>query len=202
MNRILIINNYDSFVYNIFHLVKRNTFSQLDIMLNDRIEFNSLKDYSHIILSPGPGLPHEAGDLLRVIETCKNTHSILGICLGHQAIACHLGAKLLQLKQPLHGHKSELIITDPMDPLVGKLCLSGEKQKKIYIGLYNSWVVDPGTIPGELKAGSVNENGIMMSLYHKSLNLYGLQFHPESVMSDLGDKIISNWLSFKPGSNF
>ncbi len=195
MNRILIINNYDSFVYNILHLVKRNTFSQLDIMLNDRIDFNSLNDYSHIILSPGPGLPHEAGDLLRVIELCKHTHSILGICLGHQAIACHFGAKLLQLQRPLHGHRSELIITDPMDPLVGNLYLQGGEPKKVHIGLYNSWVVDPNTMPEELNAGSVNENGIMMSLYHKSLNLYGLQFHPESVLTPHGKQIIKNWIN-------
>ncbi len=201
MNRILIINNYDSFVYNIFHLVKKNTVYEVDIMLNDRIDFSTLKNYTHIILSPGPGLPEEAGDLLKVIEVTKTTHSILGICLGHQAIACYFGARLLQLSHPLHGHRSEITVTDPDDPLLGNLCLPREKPKKIHIGLYNSWVVDPETMPGELNSGSVNENGIMMSLYHKNLNIYGLQFHPESVVSDLGDRIISNWLSFNPNSD-
>jgi anthranilate synthase component 2 len=194
MNRILIINNYDSFVFNIFHLLKRNTDYGIDMALNDHVDFPSLKNYSHIILSPGPGLPDEAGSLISVIEHCKTTHSILGVCLGHQAIASCLGAKLIQLSHPLHGHKSKLIVKTAGDPLLGNL-YRDRKEPEIYVGLYNSWVVDPGTLPAELSAGSVNETGIIMSLFHNSLNLYGLQFHPESIISELGDKIITNWLS-------
>lgn len=199
MNRILIINNYDSFVYNIFHLVKRNTGCGIDIVLNDSIDFSTLKNYTHIILSPGPGVPEEAGDLLRVIEVCKTSHSILGICLGHQAIACHFGARLLQLPHPQHGHKSELTVIDQNDPLLGNLThpKAPEIFQKINAGVYNSWVVDPDTLPEELVTGSVSETGVIMSLYHKYLNISGLQYHPESIISDYGDKIICNWLSFK-----
>ncbi|OFY43571.1 MAG: aminodeoxychorismate/anthranilate synthase component II [Bacteroidetes bacterium GWF2_40_14] len=194
MKRILLIDNYDSFVYNIFHLVKKVTESRVDIVLNDHIPFDAMDNYSHIILSPGPGLPEDAGDLLKAIECFKTSHSILGICLGHQAIACHFGAILYNLTHPLHGHKSMINITEKSDPLLGSIVDKNGRSAEIKAGLYHSWAVSPESLPKELIVGSVNEEGIIMSLFHKELKLFGLQFHPESVISGYGEEIISNWL--------
>ncbi|MFA5848415.1 MAG: aminodeoxychorismate/anthranilate synthase component II [Bacteroidales bacterium] len=194
MNRILLIDNYDSFVYNIFHLVKRVTDRRVDIVLNDRIPFDAIANYSHIILSPGPGLPEDAGDLLKAIDYFKTSHSILGICLGHQAIACNFGATLYNLRHPLHGHKSVISIIEKSDPLLGNIVDKAGRYPEIRAGLYHSWAVSPDSVPKELIVGSVNEEGIIMSLFHKEFKLFGLQFHPESVISVYGEEIISNWL--------
>jgi len=194
MKRILLIDNYDSFVYNILHLVKKVTDCGVDIVLNDHIPFEVMDNYSHIILSPGPGLPEDAGDLLKAIDNYKTSHSILGICLGHQAIACHFGATLYNLSHPLHGHKSMINIIDKSDPLLGKIVDKNGRYPEIRAGLYHSWAVSPESVPKELIVGSVNEDGIIMSLFHKELKLFGLQFHPESVISGYGEVIMYNWL--------
>ena len=194
MKKILLIDNYDSFVYNIVHLVKSVTGHELEICCNDRIPFSRLNEFSHIILSPGPGLPSEAGDLLKVIDMCKETHSILGICLGHQAIACCFGGKLLNLGHPLHGHKSVLKLTDNTDPVLGGIYDGNGCFPAIEVGLYHSWAVDANSLPEDLCVGSVNEHGIPMSLFHKTLKIYGVQFHPESVISNYGVNIMFNWM--------
>jgi len=139
-------------------------------------------------------LPNEAGDLLRVIDICKETHSILGICLGHQAIACSFGGKLLNLSHPLHGHKSILKLTDNSDPVLGGIFDGNRCFPAIEVGLYHSWAIDINSLPDDLCVGSVNEYGIPMSLFHKKFNIYGVQFHPESVISEFGMNIISNWV--------
>jgi anthranilate synthase component 2 len=195
MKKILIIDNYDSFVYNIVQLLKETTECEVDVVMNDKVPFYKLCEYKHIILSPGPGLPGESGDLLKVIETCKLSSSILGICLGHQAIACHFGAKLLKLSQPLHGHASTISITYNSDPIIGRIGQSREIASPLIAGLYNSWVVDPLSLPQELSCGSVNERGEIMSIFHKELPFFGVQFHPESIISTRGEDIMKNWLS-------
>jgi len=139
-------------------------------------------------------LPNEAGDLLKVIGMCKETHSILGICLGHQAIACSFGGKLLNLGHPLHGHKSLLKLTDNSDPVLGGIYDGNGCFPAIEVGLYHSWAVDTNSLPEDLCVGSVNEYGIPMSLFHKTLKIYGVQFHPESVISEYGLNIMSNWM--------
>ncbi len=193
MTRILLIDNYDSFVYNIVHLVKRATGIDVDLCFNNQVPFEKLNEYSHIILSPGPGIPSEAGDLLKVIERCSPTHSILGICLGHQAIAQHYGAKLINLSHPLHGHKSVIASLGSPDPLLSGLF--SNKGERVEVGLYHSWAVSGDDFPEELTVGSVNEEGIIMSLFHKSLPIFGVQFHPESVITTSGDIIIRNWIN-------
>jgi anthranilate synthase component 2 len=193
VKRILLIDNYDSFVYNVVHLVKSATGLDVDICLNDKISFETIGEYSHIILSPGPGVPSEAGDLMKIIDLCKESHSVLGICLGHQAIAQYFGAELINLTHPLHGHRSKITIAKEGDPLLsGSFCSGNENTE---VGLYHSWAVSPRNFPDELTIGSVNEDGIIMSLYHKRLPLFGVQFHPESVIAKNGEYIIKCWLN-------
>lgn len=197
MKRILLIDNYDSFVYNVLHLVRSACSLEADIVLNDKICFEQLSQYSHIIISPGPGVPSEAGRLMETIDHCRNSHSILGICLGHQAIAEYFGGKIYNLGHPLHGHKSTVFVTDENDPVLGKMRDSSGKLQEFEAGLYHSWAVDPASLPSELKVGSVNETGVVMSLYHTKLPVYGIQFHPESIISSHGKEIISNWINIK-----
>lgn len=189
MKKILVIDNYDSFVFNIVQLLREASMvPQFDVVRNDRIDFNLLGEYSGIILSPGPGLPSEAGALLRLINYCKLTHPMLGICLGHQAIAECFGASLYNLPYPLHGHRSVLHRTNEGDNLFAGI--SGS----ITVGRYHSWVIDPATLPSQLIVSSVDEQHNIMSFYHCDLPIHGVQFHPESFISDCGPQIMENWL--------
>lgn len=192
MKRILLIDNYDSFSYNILQLLNNTFTTPVDIIKNDQIEFDIKEGYSHIVISPGPGIPSEAGSILKVIDLCKESHSILGICLGHQAIAEYFGAKLINLTTPLHGHKSTLIV-DEKDPVLSVVTNINSINNKLDVGLYHSWVIDKNSVPNELKVGSVNESSIVMSIYHKSLSIYGMQFHPESIITERGSEIIASW---------
>ena len=186
---ILLIDNRDSFVYNVKALIEQcNVADRVDVVPNDKIDFGRLGYYSGIVLSPGPGIPNEAADMPKLIDICENTHSILGICLGHQAIAEHFGAKLHNLPHPLHGKQGKLKVVKPEDILLrGLSCCET-------IGHYHSWVVAWEELPecNEVTATD-NENNIM-SFSHKSKPLYGLQFHPESFMTSCGKTIVQNWL--------
>ena len=189
MKKVLVIDNYDSFVYNVIQLLREAVVPVgYDIVRNDKIDFSGLGDYGGILLSPGPGIPAEAGELLKLIEFCKYTHPIMGICLGHQAIAETFGASLYNLSRPLHGHRSVLKKVDEHDPLFEDLA------DPIQVGRYHSWVIDPETMPGELITSSIDEQGHIMSFYHTELPIHGIQFHPESYISDCGSGIIRNWL--------
>ena len=192
MKRILLIDNYDSFTYNVLHLLNKVFNNSVDIVKNDYLEFETIDIYSHIVISPGPGIPSEAGSILKVIDLCKKSHSILGICLGHQAIAEYFGAKLINLSTPLHGHKSTLFV-NAEDPILGPLTNNNSSNNKLHTGLYHSWAIDKPTIPSELEVVSRSESGIVMSIYHKSLNIYGMQFHPESIITERGREIIASW---------
>ena len=165
MKRILLIDNYDSFSYNILQLLNNTFTTPVDIIKNDQIEFDIKEGYSHIVISPGPGIPSEAGSILKVIDLCKESHSILGICLGHQAIAEYFGAKLINLTTPLHGHKSTLFV-NAEDPILGPLTNNNSSNNKLHAGLYHSWAVDKTTIPNELEVGSISEDSVIMSIYH------------------------------------
>lgn len=186
MSSILIIDNHDSFVYNIIGLIREVSNYGIDIMKNDEIDFESLDLYDKIILSPGPGIPSEAGELLRLIDKTFASHSILGVCLGHQAIIEYFGGSLKIMDFPKHGHKSTLNIIDYNDRLMNNL-----PQKPI-IGRYHSWVGD--SIGDKLRISSYDEDGNIMSIYHPDYKINGLQFHPESIISNCGREIISNWL--------
>lgn len=194
MKRILLVDNYDSFVFNVLHLLRRVTGCETDICYNNKIPYSSLSNYSHIVLSPGPGVPSEAGDLLKVIEHCKISHSILGICLGHQAIAQYFGAELINLKHPLHGHKSTIKVIDTGCGVMGKMSREeNSNQIKFEAALYHSWAVSMESVKLPLKVSSINESEIVMSLFHESLNIFGVQFHPESVITHRGNEVIKNW---------
>lgn len=189
MMRILIIDNYDSFVFNIVQLIKETAYKPLfDVVKNDAIPFDTLNHYQGIILSPGPGIPSEAGDLMKLIDLCATTHSILGICLGHQAIIEYFGGKIINLRAPMHGHRSYLTITDSTDSLFRNI------KDGTAIGRYHSWSADKSSLPTCLTVSSYDEEGNIMSVKHNNLPIHGLQFHPESYISECGSSIINNWL--------
>ena len=186
---ILLIDNRDSFVYNVKALIEQcNVADRVDVVPNDKIDFGRLGYYSGIVLSPGPGIPNEAADMPKLIDICENTHSILGICLGHQAIAEHFGAKLHNLPHPLHGKQGKLKVVKPEDILLrGLSCCET-------IGHYHSWVVAWEELPECIEVTATDNENNIMSFRHKSKPLYGLQFHPESFMTSCGKTIVQNWL--------
>lgn len=188
MEKILIVDNYDSFVYNLVQIL-RESGRAFDIVRNDCIPFDRLSDYRRLLLSPGPGVPLEAGGLLRLIDLCHTTHSILGVCLGHQAIGEYFGAKVRQLSQPKHGHASQLCILEPDDALYRGV------ENGTRVGRYHSWVLDRDTLPSCLLPTAVDEDGNVMSFTHRTLPVFGVQYHPESVMTVQGQAIVRNWLS-------
>lgn len=186
---ILVVDNYDSFVWNVVALLRESEPAcRLTVVKNDEVDLSFSDDYDGILLSPGPGLPSEAGLMPEIIRRCVDTHSILGICLGHQAIAECFGARLEQLQAPLHGVQDRLHIVKPEDDLLRGL--SSDEN----IGHYHSWTVAREGFPDCLEITSTDESGRIMSLRHKTKRLYGLQFHPESYMTSCGEKIIRNWL--------
>ncbi|MDE5668974.1 MAG: aminodeoxychorismate/anthranilate synthase component II [Duncaniella sp.] len=191
---ILIIDNYDSFVYNIVGLLQRERAAggwdklEWDVVRNDAISFDSLDRYDAIILSPGPGVPHEAGSLMRLVA--EATHiPMLGICLGHQAIAQHYGARLCQLAHLRHGHPSVLTDIDSSDPLIGR-CGGAT------VGRYHSWTVDESSLPSCLRVTSRDEEGHIMSMRHESLPTFGVQFHPESIITTCGRELLHNFIAY------
>ena len=186
---ILLIDNRDSFVYNVKALIEQcNVADRVDVVPNDKIDFGRLGYYSGIVLSPGPGIPNEAADMPKLIDICENSHSILGICLGHQAIAEHFGAKLHNLPHPLHGKQGKLKVVKPEDILLrGLSCCET-------IGHYHSCVVAWEELPECIEVTATDNENNIMSFSHKSKPLYGLQFHPESFMTSCGKTIVQNWL--------
>lgn len=185
--RLLIIDNYDSFTYNLVQMIEQCGVTDFKICKNDQVSAEDTMLYDKILLSPGPGLPAEAGNLLPIIKACAVKKDILGICLGHQAITESFGAKLFQLPHPLHGIVSEATITG--DPVLFK-----NLPQKIKIGRYHSWAVSDKDFPDCLEITSLSDDGIIMSIKHKTLALRGIQFHPESIMTPQGKTIIRNWL--------
>lgn len=188
MKNVLVVNNYDSFVHNVVQLLHQSGLCTVDVVHNDCICFGSLNRYDGILLSPGPGVPTTSGQLMELIAHCKTIVPMLGICLGHQALAELFGAKLRNIERPLHGHSSQLVFTAEDDIIYRGI------EQPIIVGRYHSWVVDTATMPDELIVSSVDEDGNIMSFYHKTLPVHGVQFHPESYISNCGAVIINNWL--------
>lgn len=182
----VIIDNYDSFTYNLAHLVKELG-AELSVVRNDQFRLSELKPFDKIILSPGPGIPTEAGLLMDVIDAYASVKPILGVCLGHQAIGEYFGGKLTNLSQVFHGIASIISITAP-DYIYKEL------PAQVQVGRYHSWVVDNEGLPDCLEVTSVSEEGQIMSLRHKQYDVRGIQYHPESVLTPEGRKIIANWL--------
>ncbi len=187
--KILIFDNYDSFTYNLVHLVEKILHLKVDVFRNDQIPLEAVNVYDKIILSPGPGIPNEAGLLLPLIKEYAATKSILGVCLGHQAIAEAFGGTLLNLSTVYHGVATDCEIINRDNQLFRGL------QGNITIGRYHSWIVSDTDFPNELEVTARDENNYIMALQHKSFDVQGVQFHPESILTPDGEKIMKNWLN-------
>ena len=192
MMKILVFDNYDSFTYNLVHLVEKITGEKVDVYRNDQIDLADVAAYDKIILSPGPGIPEEAGLLLPLIKEYAATKSILGVCLGHQAIAEAFGGTLINLSKVFHGVATKILIGNRLS-VTGK-CLFNGLPDEITVGRYHSWIVSDENFPEELEVTARDENGYIMSLQHKTFDVQGVQFHPESVLTPDGEQILRNWL--------
>lgn len=185
---ILLLDNYDSFTWNLYHYITQLTSVPVVVKRNDEITVEEALQFGAIMLSPGPGLPEEAGIMNKLIAAAVNTKPILGICLGHQALGVHFGGRLKQLPEVWHGVHKEIRVTDAACPLFKGLSSSFES------GHYHSWVVDNEDFPECMKITATDQENTVMALSHKILPIHGVQFHPESVMTTQGLKIIENWL--------
>jgi anthranilate synthase component 2 len=193
--KILVFDNYDSFTYNLVHLVEKITGEKTDVFRNDQIALQDIEAYDKIILSPGPGIPSEAGLLLPLIKEFSATKSILGVCLGHQAIGEAFGANLINLSSVYHGVASPVKIMpqNPRNSQVNADLFEGLTDG-FMAGRYHSWVVDPNGFPKVLEITAMDENGHIMALRHRKYDVLGVQFHPESVLTPSGETIMRNWL--------
>ena len=187
--KILVFDNYDSFTYNLVHLVEYITGEKVEIFRNDQIALEQVKDYDKIILSPGPGIPSEAGLLLPLIKEYAATKSILGVCLGHQAIGEAFGGTLTNLKEVYHG------VAMPCNVLSTNSKLFNEMPATFDVGRYHSWVVSKENFPEELEVTAEDGLGFIMAMQHKVYDIQAVQFHPESVLTPLGEKMMRNWLA-------
>ena len=182
----VIIDNYDSFTYNLAHLVKELG-TEVDVLRNDKFELEELEKYDKIILSPGPGIPEEAGLLLEVIRTYAGRKPILGVCLGEQAIGQAFGGKLTNLSEVFHGIQTNVKIKN-------KDYIFSGLPTEIPVGRYHSWVVDTEGFPEELVITAISSEGQIMALKHREYDVHGIQFLPESVLTPDGKQIVGNWL--------
>jgi anthranilate synthase component 2 len=193
--KILVFDNYDSFTYNLVHLVEKIIGEKVDVFRNDQIPLDNIQVYDKIILSPGPGLPSEAGTLLALIEKYAESKSILGVCLGHQAIGEVFGGRLVNLTKVFHGVASpvKIIPQNPRNASINADLFSGIPDG-FMAGRYHSWVIDPNQFPKSLEITATDANGYIMAIRHKSYDILGVQFHPESVLTPDGERIMRNWL--------
>ncbi|WP_341841023.1 aminodeoxychorismate/anthranilate synthase component II [Chitinophaga caseinilytica] len=185
---ILVFDNYDSFTYNLVHLVEKIIGGKVTVVRNDEIALEKVNDFDRIILSPGPGIPEEAGLLLPLIRQYAPTKSIFGVCLGQQAIGEAFGAKLTNLTEVYHGVATPVTVTSRSGRIFQNL------PDELEVGRYHSWVVDEKSLPAELEITARDEHGYIMALQHKKFDVSGVQFHPESVLTPQGEQILRNWL--------
>ena len=190
--KILVFDNYDSFTYNLVHLVEKILHQKVDVYRNDKLPLEKVKEYDKIILSPGPGIPEEAGLLLPLIKEYAATKSILGVCLGHQAIGQAFGGNLVNLSTVYHGVAMPVIVGS-RDSAVGNSLFNGLPEK-FDVGRYHSWVVADENFPPELEITARDENNYIMALQHRSYDVKGVQFHPESVLTPQGPELMGNFL--------
>ena len=188
MKKIIVIDNYDSFTYNLVHYLK-DLNCEVTVYRNDEFDIEELQKFDKILLSPGPGIPDEAGLLKEVIKTYSATKSILGVCLGQQAIAEVFGGSLINLEKVYHGVATNIKIQVQDEPLFKGL------ESEIEVGRYHSWVVNTTDFPDILEITSIDENGQIMSLRHKTYDVRAVQFHPESILTPHGKKILENWVA-------
>ncbi len=183
--KILVIDNYDSFVYNLVYLLKQYKHIEVEVVKNDKINFQQVNSFQKILISPGPGLPQDAGDLEQLLKQYATTKDILGICLGHQSLGQFFGANLVQLKHPLHG------VSSPINIIQEDYLLEGVQQKSP-IAHYHSYVITD--LPNTLQALAIDSHNNIMAFKHKQYDIRALQFHPESILTQDGKKIIDNWI--------
>ncbi|HLD53648.1 MAG TPA: aminodeoxychorismate/anthranilate synthase component II [Sediminibacterium sp.] len=190
--KILVFDNYDSFTYNLVHLIAQLTGNHPVVCRNDEIELSQIKQYDKILLSPGPGIPSEAGLLQPLVKEYAASKSILGVCLGHQAIGEVFGAKLINLSTVFHGVATPIQIENSINDKASSLYDGLPNQ--IEVGRYHSWVVSDSQFPTCLKITAKDDNGFIMGLAHTEFDVEGVQFHPESILTPDGATIIKNWL--------
>lgn len=186
--KILVFDNYDSFTYNLVHAVKKLGFKDLEVHRNDKISLEEINRFDKIILSPGPGVPSESGILLDVIRTYAYSKSILGVCLGEQAIAEAFGGDLINLPEVHHG------ISSVIDVIADDILFKG-LPAQLEVGRYHSWAAEKSSLPDCLRITAVDSEGMIMALAHKEYDVRGVQFHPESVLTPLGEEMLKNWLN-------
>jgi anthranilate synthase component 2 len=184
--RVLLLDNYDSFTWNLHHLLEPH--ATTDVIMNDQITVDEAASYDRIVLSPGPGLPSEAGIMMELLWKLMPHKPILGVCLGMQAIVEMCGGTLFNQAKVMHGVAVDCVPVQPIDPLFEGL------PSRFSVGLYHSWAADPTTLPPSLKITARSEHGVIMALRHTRFDVCGVQFHPESVLTPAGSTIIENWM--------
>ncbi len=186
--KIIVLDNYDSFTYNLVHILRELGYAP-DIFRNDKIRVEEIKKYDKILLSPGPGIPDEAGIMKQVVMEYGATKSILGVCLGHQGIAEVYGAQLYNIPKVLHGVTSRATVLKSQERLFRDV------PKSFEVTHYHSWAVVPDSITNELEVTATNDEGLVMALAHRKYDVRGVQFHPESILTEHGKKIMENWIN-------
>ena len=186
--KLLVLDNYDSFTYNLVHLIEKVSNISFEVIRNDKISLEDVKAFDKILLSPGPGLPKDAGIMPELIKHYGSSKSILGVCLGLQAIGEAYGASLKNLDTVFHGLATPITIVS--DDILFKNC-----PKTFTVGRYHSWVINNQTLTNDLQTTSVDSDGNIMAVKHKSYDVRGVQFHPESILSQYGETMMENWLS-------
>lgn len=189
MQKVLLLDNYDSFTYNLFHYLESFDGVEVDVYRNDQIKASFAKDYDAIVFSPGPGLPKDAGNMMEFISNWFGKKKMLGVCLGHQALAEFCGAELLNMPNVLHGVASNMKIVDLHDPLFKGLPFTS------LVARYHSWTVNPQNMPKELKISAIDDAGNILALRHMEAPVWGVQFHPESILTPFGKTILFNFIS-------
>ena len=188
MEKIAVIDNYDSFTYNLVHALSQITGEEIDVFRNDKLEMADLEKYTHIVLSPGPGIPDEAGKLKEIIETYAPSKKMLGVCLGHQAIAEVFGGELINISKVFHGVSTSIKVLDKGDYLFRNI------PEEFEGGRYHSWIVSDKNLPSSLKITANAVDGEIMGMSHTSYDVKGLQFHPESILTKCGNELLTNWV--------
>ena len=195
--KVLVFDNYDSFTYNLVHLVHKVVNARVDVFRNDEIPLEKVKAYDKIILSPGPGIPSEAGMLLPLVKEYASSKSILGVCLGHQAIGEAFNGTLVNLQNVFHGVATPVSVNGASDlklpVLPSRTALFRDLPFNFPVGRYHSWVISEENFPAELSITARDANGYIMAVEHKNYDVQGVQFHPESVLTPGGEIILKNW---------
>lgn len=185
--KILVVDNYDSFTYNLVHALKKMQGITVEVKRNDEITGEEDSDFDKIVFSPGPGLPEEAGNLMMIIGNLAGKKPMLGVCLGHQAIGEYFGGKLQNMSQVLHGVATPVTV-------VSRSYLFHNLPETFDVGRYHSWIVEMDSLPSCLEVTCVDNQGRIMAMRHRDFDIQGVQFHPESVLTQVGERILENWV--------